>query len=47
MCKLRTPGSALDAIMHPVIWFGGGRGEKKRTLMEKLSAFFEKCLVLV
>lgn len=45
--ELRTTGTDLDRIMPPVSWFGGGRVEKKKTLMEKLAAFFEKYLGLV
>ncbi|MDD4080491.1 MAG: type I restriction endonuclease subunit R [Eubacteriales bacterium] len=44
---LRTTGPDLDTIMPPVSWFDGGRVEKKKTLMEKLAAFFEKYLGLV
>jgi len=28
--------------MPPVSWFGGGRVQKKKALMEKLAVFFEK-----
>lgn len=45
--ELRTTGTDIDRIMPPVSWFGGGRVEKKKTLIEKLMAFFEKYLGLV
>lgn len=45
--ELRTTGTDIDRIMPPVSWFGGGRVEKKKTLIEKLMEFFEKYLGLV
>ena len=40
---LKTTGTDIDRIMPPVSRFGGGdRMKKKRTVIEKLKAFFEK-----
>jgi len=40
---LRTSGTDIDKILPPVSRFGGGnRAEKKRGIIEKLTAFFEK-----
>jgi type I restriction enzyme R subunit len=40
---VKTTGSDVDKILPPVSRFGGGnRAEKKRTVIEKLLAFFEK-----
>ncbi|GHV40387.1 hypothetical protein AGMMS49546_14190 [Spirochaetia bacterium] len=46
---LKTIGTDLDKILPPVSRFsgGGGRAEKKRTVIEKLLVFFEKYLGLV
>ena len=45
--RLKTTGTAIDAILPPVRRFGGGRAEKKRSVIEKLKAFFEKFMGLV
>ena len=41
---LRTTGTAITEVLPPVSRFarGGGRGEKKQRVIEKLSAFFER-----
>ena len=39
--------SIIDAILPPVRRFGGGRAAKKRSVIEKLKAFFEKFMGLV
>lgn len=45
---LRTTGTDIDKIMPPMPRFGGGnRAEKKRGIIAKLTAFFEKYLGLV
>ncbi|MGP1585331.1 MAG: type I restriction endonuclease subunit R [Schwartzia sp. (in: firmicutes)] len=44
---LKTTGTSIDAILPPVRRFGGGRAEKKRTVIEKMKAFFEKFMGLV
>lgn len=41
--EVKTFGTDIDKIMPPVSRFGGGnRAEKKKTVIEKLKAFFEK-----
>ena len=45
--RLKTTGTAIDAILPPVRRFGGGRAEKKRSVIEKLKAFFEKFMGIV
>ena len=45
--RLKTTGTAIDAILPPVRRFGGGRAVKKRSVIEKLKAFFEKFMGLV
>ena len=45
--RLKTTGTAIDAILPPVRRFGGGRAAKKRSVVEKLKAFFEKFMGLV
>ena len=45
--RLKTTGTAIDAILPPVRRFGGGRAEKKRFVIEKLKAFFEKFMGIV
>ena len=45
--RLKTTGTAIDAILPPVRRFGGGRAAKKRSVIEKLKAFFEKFMGLV
>lgn len=42
--NLKTTGTDLDKILPPVSRFGGGREKKKSTVIEKLSAFFERFL---
>ena len=37
----------VEAILPPVRRFGGGRAAKKRSVIEKLKAFFEKFMGLV
>ena len=46
---LKTTGTDVDRLMPPVSRFGGGgsRDQKKRTVIEKLKAFFEKYFGLV
>jgi len=40
---LKTTGTDIDRLMPPLSRFGGGnRAERKRTIIEKLKAFFEK-----
>lgn len=42
---LKTTGTDIDRLMPPVSRFGGGnRAEKKRGVIARLSAFFEKYL---
>lgn len=45
--RLKTTGTAIDAILPPVRRFGGGRAEKKRSVIEKLKVFFEKFMGVV
>lgn len=45
--RLKTTGTALDAILPPVRRFGGGRAAKKRSVIEKLKAFFDKFMGVV
>ena len=45
--RLKTTGIALDAILPPVRRFGGGRAAKKRSVIEKLKAFFDKFMGVV
>ena len=46
--ELRTTGTEIDKIMPPVSRFGGGnRAAKKKNIIEKLKAFFEKYFGLV
>lgn len=40
--QLRTSGTAIDDLLPPVRRFGGGRAAKKQSVIDKLSAFFEK-----
>lgn len=41
--EIKTTGTDIDRLMHPVSRFGGGgRAEKKQTVIDKLKAFFEK-----
>ena len=39
---LRTTGTGLDKILPPVSRFGGKRAAKKQSVLNKLTAFFEK-----
>lgn len=45
--ELLSKKELIDAILPPVRRFGGGRAEKKRTVIEKLKTFFEKFMGLV
>ena len=45
--RLKTTGTAIDAILPPVRRFGGGRAVKKRSVIEKLKDFFAKFMGLV
>lgn len=45
--ELRSKKELIDAILPPVRRFGGGRAAKKRSVIEKLKAFFEKFMGLV
>ena len=41
--EIKTSGTDIDKIMPPVSRFGGGgRTQKKQTVIDKLKAFFEK-----
>lgn len=40
--ELKKVGTDIDKIMPPVSRFGGGRESKKKVLIDKLAAFFEK-----
>ena len=41
--EVKTVGTDIDKLMPPVSRFGGGnRAQKKRTIIQKLKAFFEK-----
>jgi type I restriction enzyme R subunit len=41
--EIKTAGTDIDKIMPPVSRFGGGgRAQKKQTVIDKLKAFFEK-----
>ncbi len=44
---LKTTGTDIDKILPPVSRFGGGRAEKKQSVIEKLLKFFEKYFGLV
>ena len=45
---LSTIGTAITKVLPPMPVFGGGgkRAEKKRTVIEKLQAFFDKYMNL-
>lgn len=43
----KSTGTGLDAILPPVRRFGGGRAAKKRSVIEKLKAFFDKFMGIV
>ena len=47
--ELKTTGTAIDKILPPMPLFGAtnNRQEKKETIVEKLSKFFEKYLGIV
>lgn len=45
--SLKATGTDIDRILPPVSRFGGGRDEKKQTVIEKLQKFFEKYFGLV
>ncbi len=40
--EVKTIGTDIDKLMPPVSRFGGGREEKKQTVIDKLKAFFER-----
>ena len=41
--QVRTTGTDIDKILPPMSRFGGGnRVEKKKTVIEKIQAFFER-----
>ena len=40
--EIRTTGTDIDKLMPPVSRFGGGRANRKQTIIDKLKAFFEK-----
>ena len=40
--ELKTIGTDIDKIMPPISRFGGGRDKKKKILIDKLMAYFEK-----
>ncbi len=41
--SVKTTGTDIDGLMPPISRFGGGnRAEKKRTVIEKLRAFFDR-----
>lgn len=44
---LKTTGTDIDKFMPPVSRFGGGRNKKKKTIIGRLQAFFEKYFGLV
>ena len=44
---LKTTGTGIDRLLPPVSRFGGARDQKKRTVTEKLMAFFDKYFGLV
>lgn len=39
---MKTTGTDIDKLLPPVSRFGGGREKKKKTVIEKLVAFFER-----
>lgn len=45
--RLRTTGTAIDAILPPMRRFGGERAEKKAGVIAKLKVFFQKFMGLV
>ena len=45
--ELNTNGTEFDAIMPAMSLFGGGKAQKKETVIEKLKAFFTKYFGLV
>lgn len=47
--ELKTTGVSIDNLLPPVRRFGGGsnRTVKKKTVIEKLKAFFERCFGIV
>ncbi|HBH09811.1 MAG TPA: hypothetical protein DDX40_10490, partial [Rikenellaceae bacterium] len=40
--QVRTTGTDIDKILPPMSRFGGSRQEKKKSVIEKLRAFFER-----
>ena len=45
--RLKTTGTAIDAILPPMRRFGGDRAEKKRSVIEKLKDFFAKFMGII
>ncbi len=39
---MKTTGTDIDKIMPPMSRFGGGRGKKKESIIQRLLAFFER-----
>ena len=39
---LKTTGTGIDKIMPPMSYFGGGKIERKKSIIEKLQSFFDK-----
>ena len=39
---MKTTGTGIDKIMPPMSYFGGGKIERKKSIIEKLQAFFDK-----
>ena len=40
--EMKTSGTGIDKILPPISRFGGGRTQKKQTVIDKLKAFFDK-----
>lgn len=40
--NLKTTGTDIDKIMPPMSYFGGGKTERKKSIIEKLKGFFDK-----
>ena len=40
--EVKTTGTDIDKIMPPVSRFGGGREQKKKNVLNRLIAYFEK-----
>ena len=39
---MKTTGTGIDKIMPPMSYFGGGKIERKKSIIEKLQSFFDK-----